>query len=279
MSADVHLPERRGPSPLLLGALAALFLLMIGSLAWSSRLSRRLEETQKKLNLVDQKNDQLSGEQLALSDRLKATTETLGQSVGMTQKQIETRAQSLVASQAAATQAAKLQADKLERAQQAASAQMTAVATDVSSVKSDVGTEKASLVATESALAETNAQLQRTIGDAGVMSGLIARNHDDLETLKRRGDRNYFEFTLQKGGRPTPLGNLRLQLKKTDEKHSKYTMMLLIDDHLIEKKDKGLDEPVQFYTGKDSALDELVVNTIARNTVAGYLSVPKNPKP
>jgi len=114
------------------------------------------------------------------------------------------------------------------------------------------------------------------MGDAGVMSGLIAKNHDELEILKHKGDRNYYEFTLQKGGQPTLLSTVKLQLKKADQKHSRYTLNVSSDDKVIEKKDKGLDEPVQFYTGKDPVLYELVVNAIDKNKVSGYLSTPKS---
>ena len=134
---------------------------------------------------------------------------------------------------------------------------------------------KASIADTQTDLANTKAQLQRTIGDAGVMSGLIARNHDELETLKHKGDRSYFEFTLQKGAKPTLLSSVKLQAKKVDDKHSKYTMIVSSDDRNIEKKDKSLDEPVQFYSGKDPALFEIVVNSISKNQISGYLSTPK----
>jgi len=108
-----------------------------------------------------------------------------------------------------------------------------------------------------------------------VMSGLIATNHAELEVLKHKGDRNYTEFTLQKGGQPTLLSGIKLQLKKVDQKHSRYTLNVSADDRNIEKKDKNLDEPVQFYTGKDPVLFELVVNNIEKNKVSGYLSTPK----
>ena len=62
---------------------------------------------------------------------------------------------------------------------------------------------------------------------------------------------------------------MKLQLKKADEKHSKYTLVVSSDDRNIEKKDKGLDEPVQFYNGKDPVLYELVVNVIEKNTGVG----------
>ena len=138
-----------------------------------------------------------------------------------------------------------------------------AVKTDVGGVKTDVATAQADLAATKS-------QLTRVMGDAGVMSGLIATNHDELEELKHRGDRNYYEFTLKKGGPAQNVGTIKLELKKVDTKKSKYTLHVSSDDKNIEKKDKNLDEPVQFYSGKSPALFEIVVNNINKNQVTGY---------
>ncbi len=108
------------------------------------------------------------------------------------------------------------------------------------------------------------------------MSGLIATNHDELQELRRRGERNYYEFTLQKGNGGQVVGTTKLSLKKVDTKRFKYTMFVNADDKNIEKKDKNLDEPVQFYSGKSPALFEIVVNNISKNQVQGYLSTPKN---
>jgi hypothetical protein len=113
-------------------------------------------------------------------------------------------------------------------------------------------------------------------GDLGIQSGLVAHNHDELEILKHKGDRNYYEFTLNKGSNPMPVGIVSLELKKADRKKNKFSLNVLSDDKKIEKKDKGLNEPVQFYTGKDSVLYELVVNNINKNQVVGYVSAPKN---
>ena len=143
-----------------------------------------------------------------------------------------------------------------------------AVSNDVATVKTDVGGVKTDVAATKSDLETTKSQLNRAVGDAGVMSGLIATNHDELEVLKHRGDRNYYEFSLQKGAKPTLLATIKLQLKKVDEKHSRFTPNVSADDRNIEKKDKGLDEPVQFYTGKNPVLYELVVNQMDKNKVS-----------
>ncbi|HEY0308264.1 MAG TPA: hypothetical protein VGB94_08885 [Acidobacteriaceae bacterium] len=261
--------ERQPNHKLLLGVGIAGLVLALGSLGWNYGLQHRLEDS---LATRTQQNDKLQAELDQTNARLKATSETLGQSVGMTQKQLEDRAQTILAAQQAQT----AQTARLEKAQAATSKQVSAVSQDVTSVKTDVGGVKTDVANTKSDLANTQSQLQRVIGDAGVMSGEIATNHDQLEILKHKGDRNYDEFTLQKGAKPVLLANITLQLKKTDTKHSRFTVNVSSDDKLIEKKDKTVNEPVQFYTGKNPVLYELVINTISKNTITGYLSTPKN---
>jgi chromosome segregation ATPase len=263
------------PSNAILGALAVLALMALGALIWCFGLNNHIADAEKRIAATEQKNVDLDQKNEALSARLRATTETLGQSVGMTQKQIELKTQSIMATQAAAMKSERVQTAKLEKAQEEASKQIGAVASDVSTVKTDVSGAKASIADTQSDLAATKQAMQRMVGDEGKMSGLIATNHDELEVLKHRGDRNYYEFTLQKGAKPTLLSTVKLQAKKVDDKHSKYTMIVSADDRNIEKKDKSLDEPVQFYTGKDPVLFEVVVNNISKNRISGYLSTPK----
>lgn len=124
----------------------------------------------------------------------------------------------------------------------------------------------------------TKAKLDRSMGDMNVMSGLIARNHDDLEELKRRGDRNYFEFTLTKSKTAQRVGPVQMSLNKTDSKKSKYTMTVLADDKSIEKKDKTAGEPVQFYVKGSARMSpyEIVVFEVGKNQITGYLSTPKS---
>ena len=277
---DQEIVVQNRPSNALLGALALLALMSIGALIWCFGLNNHLKSAEDRLAAAEQKNVELAQKDDALNARLRATTETLGQSVGMTQKQIEIKTQSIMAAQAAQVKAEKAANEKLVAAQADTVKQVGAVAADVSTVKTDVVGAKASIADTQTDLAAAKQQMQRMMGDEGKMSGLIATNHDELEVLKHKGDRNYYEFTLQKGAKPTLLSTVKLQAKKVDDKHSKYTMIVSADDRNIEKKDKSLDEPVQFYTGKDPMLFELVVNNISKNQISGYLSTPKNaPQP
>ena len=124
----------------------------------------------------------------------------------------------------------------------------------------------------------TKAKLDRSMGDMNVMSGLIARNHDDVEELRRRGDRNYFEFTLTKSKTAQRVGPVQMSLNKTDSKKSKYTMTVLADDKSIEKKDKTAGEPVQFYVKGSAHMFpyEIVVFDVGKSQVTGYLATPKD---
>jgi hypothetical protein len=138
-----------------------------------------------------------------------------------------------------------------------------------------VGGVKTDLTKTQGDLATAVSQLTSMKGDLSSHSSLIARNGQELELLKHKGDRNYYEFTLTKGQRK-PVGTVSLELKKADPKKSRFTLVVLADDRSYEKKDRNVDEPLQFYSGKDPALYEIVVNAIgSKNTISGYLSTPK----
>lgn len=237
------------------------------SLIWSIVLQLHLGDANTKLAAAQKQNDMLQQKLVTTDARLRATSETLSKSLGVTQKQLELRAEAIMARQEMDTQ-------RLEKTQAATQAKIGEVSSEVSTVKTDVGGVKSDVANTKSDLESTKTQLQRVVGDAGVMSGLIATNHSELEVLKHKGDRSYYEFTLHKGEQVL-LSTVKLQLKKVDQKHSRYTLNVLEDDHTIEKKDKGLMEPVQFYTGKTPVLYEIVVNSIDGKTVSGYLSTPK----
>ncbi len=265
-------PGERSASGAFIAAVLVACLAAIGALVWCYGLQNHLSVTEQKLAAADKRNEELSEQLQTTNARISAATETLSQNVGATQKQIEMRAQSIMAAQ----KAQNAETERLvKQQQQATEKQIGAVTSDVATVKSDVGGVKTDVAATRTDLESAKSQLQRVIGDAGVMSGLIATNHSQLEELKHKGDRNYYEFTLQKGAQPTLLSSIKVQLKKVDEKHSRFTLNVSADDRNIEKKDKNLDEPVQFYTGKTAVLYEIVVNNIEKNRVSGYLSTPK----
>jgi chromosome segregation ATPase len=206
------------------------------------------------------------GELTTRMQSAEAEAETLGQQVGITKKELAQRASQLQAAQRAAE----------ERLAKEQKEQITAVTGDIAGVKTDVGGVKTDLGQTKTDLAATKAKLESTVGDLGLQSGLIARTRDDLEVLKHKGDRQYYEFTLLKGAKPQPVSTVSLQLRKIDTKRGKYTLNVTSDDKTIEKKDRNVNEPIQFYTGRDHMLYELVVWTLDKNKATGYVSTPKN---
>jgi hypothetical protein len=153
---------------------------------------------------------------------------------------------------------------------------VSAVSTEVSNVKTDVGGVKTDVAKTQSDLANTVAQLTSMKGDLSGHSSLIARNHDELELLKHKGDRNYYEFTLTKGQKK-PVSTVSLTLKKADPKKNTFNLEVNSDDKSVPKNNRGINEPLQFYSGKDPLLFEIVVNSVnSKNQVTGYLATPKN---
>jgi DNA repair exonuclease SbcCD ATPase subunit len=198
----------------------------------------------------------------------EAQAETLGQKLGMTKKELSQRAAELQAQQRAAE-------SRLESEEKAAKEQIGQVSGEVAGVKTDVGGVKTDVASTKADLEATKAKLQSAVGDLGVQSGLIANTRGDLEVLKHKGDRNYYEFTLLRGAKPQPVATVSLQLKKADSKHGKFTVNVTADDKTIEKRDRTVAEPIQFYAGRDHLLFELVVWTVDKNKATGYLSTPK----
>ncbi len=267
--------EHRAPN-WLVGLTVLALLAALGALGWALGLQNHLTVAEGKLNSATQQNASLAEKIEDTNERLRAQGEALGQTVGLTQKQLEERSAQLAAAQKNVAASTRNLQKQTVANQKVVQQQLGAVQTDVAGVKTDVGGVKNDVATTQADLATTKSQLTRVVGDQGVMSGLIATNHDELQELRKRGERNYYEFTLQKGGNGQVVGTVKLALKKADVKRSKYTMNVSADDKNIEKKDKNLDEPVQFYSGKQPALYEIVVNNISKNQVQGYLSTPKN---
>ncbi len=142
-------------------------------------------------------------------------------------------------------------------------------------IKTDVGGVRTDVDTTKTELSQTRADLKSMTGDMGVMSGLIATNSTELATLRKLGEKDYYEFTLPRNGGAQKVGDIQLALKKADVKRNKFTLDVMTDDKRVEKKDKNLNEPVQFYTAAARTPYEVVVNEIRKDQVIGYLAVPK----
>jgi septal ring factor EnvC (AmiA/AmiB activator) len=259
-------------TPRWITALFAVLVVGLAALAYAghsiqSRFEQELAKAEEQNKIL---TAQLEQANTRIAD-LKGQVDVTSQKVGMTQAELadaKSRAESIRKQQAASDQ--KL-TEQITAAQKESAAQIGAVATDVTGAKKDIEATRTDLEATKS-------KLDRATGDMGVMSGLIAKNHDDLEELKRRGDRNYYEFTIQKAKTPQRVGPVQIALNKTDQKKSRYTMTVLADDKSIEKKDRTSGEPVQFYVKGTARLTpyEIVVFDVGKNQITGYLSTPKD---
>ena len=142
-------------------------------------------------------------------------------------------------------------------------------------ISSEVGTVKSDVASAKSNIEETQGELQRTKGDMGVMSGLIATNSKEIQYLRDLGDRNIYQFTIAKIAGMQKVGDIQVMLRKADSKRNRYTVDVRADDKLVEKRDKSINEPVQFYTARAHQPYELVVNEVQKDKVIGYLATPK----
>jgi hypothetical protein len=235
-----------------------------------SHLESSLTKAQDQNKLLAAQLDQANSR---LAD-LKGHVDVTEQKMHMTQAELanaRSRSESFRKDQLAADQ--KL-TEQFAAAQQENTQKFNAVASEVGGAKKDIE-------ATRTDLEATKGRLERATGDMGVMSGLIAHNRDDLEDLKRRGDRNYYEFKIAKSKTAQKVGPVQITLNKVDQKKSKYTVTVFVDDRSIEKKDKTAGEPVQFYVRGGSRMPpyEFVVFEVGKNQITGYLSTPKEGAP
>src|SRR3989440_10059286 len=246
--------------------IAAMAVLGYTGYSTESRLTQELSEQEKQNKILTAQLDQANTRIADLKSKMEITT----QRIGLTQSELAQ---------------AKSRAESIRKEQQSSDEKLTAQLTQaqkendekIGAVASEVGIAKKDIEATKGDLEATKGKLERSLGDMNVMSGLIAHNRDDLDELRRRGDRNYYEFTLQKSRAAQRVGPVQMSLNKTDPKKAKYTLTVVADDKTIEKKDKTSGEPVQFYVKGSARLApyEIVVFDVGKNQITGYLANPK----
>lgn len=249
--------------------------------------SSQVASVRQELVQTQQKMDQFHGQ---METSVSVAKSEVNETIARLNEQVEkARRDALAGSQRAQT-AAKRQAGEvlttLSAKNQELTQQLDQVKNDnaqksaqvdetLNGIKGDVGTVKTEVSTTRTELSETIADLKRMNGDMGLMSGLIATNSTELAALRKLGERDYYEFTLPKTGGPQKVGDIQLALKKADVKRNKFTLDVMADDKRVEKKDKTINEPVQFFTSGARTPYEVVVNEIRKDQVIGYLSVPK----
>jgi hypothetical protein len=243
---------------------------LVGYLFYANYTDR--QSARKAQDDADKRAQALAGELDKTNSRiadLKGQLEVTSQKLGLTQDELA-RARGLAQTIKKDQQQSDAQLrEQIGAVQADTTNKFGQVTTEINGTKSDVEATKADLEATKT-------KLQSTIGDMGVQSGLIARNHDEVEELKRIGERDIFEFSLTKSKAPQHVGPILVELKKVDTKHYRYTLNVVADDKSIEKKDKTVGEPVQFYVRGARAPYEIVVFDLSKDQAKGYLSTPKS---
>lgn len=285
--APYYPPEPKSGSPLKMILVIAAILALAGTNYYlytqlnqvkqaAADMSKNMDATQARLDKLDETSSITARANQKRVDELKDQLERARRQASLAagdakdealKKVEETRAQ-LEAAQQQSQQQLKSDISKVQAQTDTANQQISQVGTEVTAVKGDVAT-------TRSQLEKTVADLKRATGDIDGHSVLIATNGKELAALKALGDRNFIEFTVHKQKQAQKVGDVAILLKKTDPKKNRYTIDLTADDKTTEKKDRGINEPVQFMTSKARQPYELVVNDVKKDTIVGYLSVPK----
>ncbi|HZP32776.1 MAG TPA: hypothetical protein VFB23_05360 [Candidatus Acidoferrales bacterium] len=219
---------------------------LANQISQSKLVGQDLQGLNQRLTQAEEVNTQLQNELVAVTDKLK-----------MTQGEVST----------ARRQNGQIRDDYSKKLASVQSELSTkANADDVKSLGGDVNGVKSELETTKNSLETTRTEF----------GTLIARNHDEIDQLRRMGERDYFEFTLSGKGNRSKVGDLMVELRGTNVKKNQFTVALYVDDLRLEKKNRSIDEPIYFYTRGNRAPLELVVNQIGKDKVVGYMSVPKS---
>ena len=162
--------------------------------------------------------------------------------------------------------ARKADSRQLSELKSASDSRFGAVNQDVSKVKTDVEATRKALEGARREIVDVRATLTQQ----------IARNKDELKQLRLKGERNFYEFDIQKKKGFALVGDIRIGVTKTNRRRQRYNVRIVVDDNTLEKKRRTINEPVQFLVGPTKLRYELVVNEVRRNRIIGYLSVPKD---
>jgi len=218
------------------------------AVAETKTLRASVDQLQQQLAVSDQERHAAESQLAAVSDQLHKTQGAVG----------ATRKQSKELQAQLSDVESNVSGVKDELATKANGSDLEAMGNDVKGVHSDIDT--------------TNKNLALARSEFGT---LVARNHEEIEQLRRLGLRDYFEFTLTGKGNTQQVGGVTIELRNTNTKKHLYTVNLVVDDMKLEKKNRSINEPIFFYTGSNRQALELVINSVDKNKASGYLSAPK----
>jgi chromosome segregation ATPase len=278
-------PESNWIKPALIVALVLIVALGYGLYSANASLSQKISDMQLEMNQqiqaarndADKASTAMASDIDVITERLGVTTQDLTSARKFAEalrQETQQAKQQLANELATKATSSDLTAARQEAATKVAEVQQDATS-KIGTVSGEVKTVAANLDATRNDLADS----RREITDVrSTLSQQIARNASELDALRLKGERDYFEFTLAKGKKNvfTRVADVQLELRNTDTKKQKYDVVLKVDDSVLEKKDRTANEPVQFLVGRDKLRYELVVNTVDKDRIRGYLSAPKD---
>jgi uncharacterized coiled-coil DUF342 family protein len=268
-----HYPYEAGSTPRWIIIVFVVVFVMLGWLLYSDYSSKQamqaeMDKSNQRADLLAKQLDQANGRIAELKGLLDVTSEK----IQLTQAEIDRAkglAQTIRKEQKASGAELAAKIGEVKQVTEASAAKLGEVSGGLAGAKTDIE-------ATRKDLEATKGRLERSVGDMGVMSGLIAKNHDELDELKRRSDRNIFEFDLRKSKTPSRVGPIQITLTKVDVKKMKFNMDVIADDKRIAKENKTVNEPVQFYVKGARPPYEIVVFEVSKDRAVGYLSTPKD---
>src|SRR5258708_5781989 len=254
-----------------LPAVVVLGLIAIGGLAFGWSASSKLDSTQQAVATQLKSAEQVVQQDMSsLKDRLaqdeKASTDLQGDLKVVTDKLKITQGQL----KKARDEAAKLNDATTEKVTALDTSAHSELATKATS--DDVKVVDTKVVGVKTDLDATREDLKMARSE---MSTLIARNHDEIDQLRRLGERDYVEFTIVGRNKPAKVGNVTVELKGVNEKHNQFSAAVTVEDKRFEKRNRAMNEPIFFYLSGTHIPEEIVVNKVGKNTISGYLSIPK----
>ena len=254
-------------------------------LSMRDAMNERLGSIESNYTQVDEKMTALTSDLDVVAKRLGVTSQELqdAQEIAKQLKQENSKMRQALVAKADSKAVVEFQKEattKLNAVQQEATTKIDTINGEVQVVRTDLDATRSDLVLARSDLNSTRSDLNATRDEVANsrrdLGSLIARNSSELADLRKKGERDYVEFDIPKDKKFNRVGDVLVQLKKTDVKKQKYEVVINADDSSIEKKDRTANEPVTFLVGRDKLRYELVVNHVDKDRIRGYVSSPKD---
>jgi hypothetical protein len=274
-SGSKQLPEWLMTSLVVVLLIAVAYLLYDGY-AYQKRMQAELAKIVEQIKALE---DHAQTGAVKLND-LEGKLSQTRQEVGNTKVEVLQKTAQQIQSETSRTKtelsqaiASKADSSQVQAMKKEADAKIGQVSSEVGGVRSEVGVVKEDLAGTKRDLEGTQRQL---VDVKETLTAAVAKNASELDVLRRKGERDYFEFEIPKKNQPTKVEDIRLILTKTDQKKGKFNLQVIVDDNKLEKKDRVINEPLQFLVGRNRLRYEVVINWVQKNSAGGYLSIPKD---